>query len=186
LGKRYVPTAPATGLGLIVLGASLWLYVRREGDVSSRVTSYAGIVLPAVIGFGALIEWRLVSEPRTVGSLTSFVGGVSPLSAIALIVFSLVFFLLKSSVPISVSIGSQASLVMAFGSFAVLLGYGYGTPLLYGGVIRPVGFTSAAAFLILSAGVIAAAGPNSFPLRYLLGSSVRARMLRVFLPVTFE
>src|SRR6185436_10988094 len=72
LGKRYVPTAPATGLGLIVLGASLWLYVRREGDVSSRVTSYAGIVLPAVIGFGALIEWRLVSEPRTVGSLTSF------------------------------------------------------------------------------------------------------------------
>ena len=44
--------------------------------------------------------------------------------------------------------------------------------------------TTTIAFLLLGLGLTAAAGPESFPLRSLAGPSVRARLLRVFLPLS--
>jgi PAS domain S-box-containing protein len=65
-----------------------------------------------------------------------------------------------------------------------LLGYLYGMPLLYSSSVIPVAFTTTLAFLLLTTGLIAAAGPDCFPLRPFVGTSARALLLRAFLPVT--
>ena len=62
-------------------------------------------------------------------------------------------------------------------------GYLFGTPLLYGGNVIPMAANTAFAFLLLGLGLTAAAGPECWPLRALVGSSVRARLLRTFVPL---
>jgi signal transduction histidine kinase len=64
------------------------------------------------------------------------------------------------------------------------MGYLFGTPLLYGGGVIPMAVNTTVAFLVLGVGLTAAAGPECWPLRTLLGPSVRARLLRTFLPLT--
>ncbi len=54
---------------------------------------------------------------------------------------------------------------------------------MYGTGSIPMALNTALGFMGLGAGVVAAAGPRAFPLLRLAGSSVRARLLRVFLPL---
>jgi hypothetical protein len=65
------------------------------------------------------------------------------------------------------------------------LGYLFGpnAPLLYGSGAIPMALNTALGFILLATGEAAVAGPESFPLRRLSGPTVRARMLRVFLPL---
>ena len=64
----------------------------------------------------------------------------------------------------------------------VLLGYLYGSPLLYGGSVIPMAFPTAVAFALLGLGLTTACGPHALPVRVFFGSSVRSRLLRAFLP----
>ncbi|MBI4795844.1 MAG: hypothetical protein HY790_08425 [Deltaproteobacteria bacterium] len=64
------------------------------------------------------------------------------------------------------------------------MGYLFGTPLLYGGAVIPVALSTAGAFLLLGVGLVAGAGPEALPLQLLVGPSTRAKLLRVFLPLT--
>ena len=80
---------------------------------------------------------------------------------------------------------SWFGLAIAAGGILILLGYLYGTPLFYGGSIRPIGLGSAMAFAALGTGLMAAAGPCQPPLSLLVGPTVRAQLLRRFLPITF-
>jgi len=59
----------------------------------------------------------------------------------------------------------------------------HGTPFLYGGSVIPVAFPTALAFLFIGFALIAAAGPDFWPMRPLNGSSARAVLVRWFLPV---
>jgi len=56
-------------------------------------------------------------------------------------------------------------------------------PLLYGAAITPVALTTSLAFILSGTGLIAALGADAFPLRHFLGTSIRARLLRYFVPV---
>src|SRR5262249_55273660 len=58
--------------------------------------------------------------------------------------------------------GVAASLAFAGAllNLVIVLGYLYGTPLLYGGSVIPVALTTALAFIFLGVGLIAAAGPD--------------------------
>jgi len=60
----------------------------------------------------------------------------------------------------------------------------HGVPLLIGSRALPIALTSATGFLLLGAAVVAAAGPACWPLRAWAGASVRARLLRAFVPLT--
>jgi PAS domain S-box-containing protein len=59
-----------------------------------------------------------------------------------------------------------------------------GEPLLYGGDIIPISALAALGFAFLGAGLSAAAGNDIAPLRLLSGDSLRARLLRLFLPLS--
>ncbi len=73
------------------------------------------------------------------------------------------------------------------GLTGLVFGLGYlfspNAPLLYGTQSIPMALNTSLCFIGLGAGLVAAAGPGAFPLRRLAGSSVRARLLRVFLPL---
>ncbi len=64
-----------------------------------------------------------------------------------------------------------------------MLSYVFGAPFLYNTTFIPIAFTSALAALFTGLGLITNAGSASLPLVYFTGSSVRARLLRVFLPL---
>jgi PAS domain S-box-containing protein len=67
--------------------------------------------------------------------------------------------------------------------FYRLLGYLFGTPLLYGGDIIPMAAATSLAFLFLGAGVALAAGPDFYPLNLAFGRSPRNRLTRIFIPL---
>ena len=69
-------------------------------------------------------------------------------------------------------------------SLTVILGYLYRTPLLYGSSTVPMALTTAMSFLFLGVGLTAAAGRTCVPIMVMAGASTRARLLRIFLPLT--
>jgi PAS domain S-box-containing protein len=76
-------------------------------------------------------------------------------------------------------LGCSVTIIGAIG----IVGYIFGTPLLYGGVVVPMALTTALAFLLLGVGLVAGTGPGALPLRMLVGLSTQARLLRAFLPM---
>ncbi|MFZ0004423.1 PAS domain S-box protein [Methanoregula sp.] len=68
--------------------------------------------------------------------------------------------------------------------FLLAVSYLYGSPFFYNTQITPIAFTSALAGMFVGTGLIVAAGLDAFPLVYFSGSSTRARLLRVFFPLT--
>ncbi|RBP46370.1 serine phosphatase RsbU (regulator of sigma subunit) [Roseimicrobium gellanilyticum] len=186
---RYIPMAPSTALCFALLGGSLMvrLFASRQG---LRVVSVVAAALVSCIAVMKVIEfstgWRfgleelLVRSPEMFGSVPT--GRMSPVTAGNFLLGG-VALLLATLRP-----GTWAAGITAFGmtlvSLVVLLGYWYGTPLLYGGTIIPVALTTATAFLCFGIALLASLGPEGWPLNQLVGSSTRALLLRSFLPMT--
>ena len=81
------------------------------------------------------------------------------------------------------NITSLLGLVVSFVSITFVMSYAYGNPLLYGTQLIPIAFMSALAAFFTAVSLVAAAGPGAVPVRYLIGTSTRARLLRVFVPL---
>jgi PAS domain S-box-containing protein len=79
---------------------------------------------------------------------------------------------------------SISGLVIVLVSLTYFLSYIYGAPFLYGTPLIPIAAPTALAFTFLGAGLMAAAGPAAVPLRYFVGPTPVARLLRTFLPLT--
>jgi len=83
---------------------------------------------------------------------------------------------------------AQSSVVMGGGAFIVglvgTLGYGYGSPLLYGSPTRPISLLATLSLTLLGIALICAIGPRSWPANALVGPSVKARLLRTFPLIT--
>ncbi len=138
-------------------------------------------------GINTVIEEFFV---RRVLALGPDIYGASPMSPIAAASFllactSMILFLAYTRRTAGLS-GAFASVVVSM-NLVILLGYLYGTPVLYGGEgeIRPVSLPSGIAFVFLGTGLIASSGPGHFPLRLLVGKSMRALLLRTFFLVIF-
>jgi PAS domain S-box-containing protein len=82
------------------------------------------------------------------------------------------------------SITAGISLVVFILSGLILLGYLYGAPLFYGGTTIPVALTTALSFIFLSLGLMVMAGPTCWPLRMYSGHSIKARLMRAFVPAS--
>jgi two-component system NtrC family sensor kinase len=197
LGLRpsYIPMAPNTALAFVVMGLGL-MVVDSRGR-SARGFACAGAVLVALLSVLRLIELAAglnldVDEwfyhPVAVeGSGMAVVGKMSSFTAAA--------FLAAGTGLASLAGPSRreetGSLVGACGLIAGLTGLVFGlgylfspnAPLLYGTNSIPMALNTSLCFIGLGAGLITASGPLSFPLMRLSGSSVRARLLRVFLPL---
>lgn len=160
-GEGLIPMAPSTALVFLMLGAAGVLSsIFRD---SQRTRSAARwLILPCIpltalllvlSSFGTFlpIERLGVAPSATLGSYP--VGHMSPITAVAFLALSILGLIHLSNVPPSATIrhgAFAAAMLLAAGFLSVVLAYGLGSPLLYGGSIIPPSLPTAMAFVALS------------------------------------
>jgi len=176
-GPELQPMSPASGVGLVLLGAVLLLDVRWPSPRRSAAL--------ALLVFAASLARLAVFVTGLPVLLDPWLARISPLTTVA--------FLLAAAALASQAlrsrrrgVGDLAGLLTALVillTLVVLLGYAFGTPFLYGGALVPMALPTALAFVCLGAASIAFSGPDHLPFRLLTGPSVEARLLRGLLPI---
>ena len=191
---QFIPMAPNTAIAFLLMGVSVMAlpvtgtsgYRRRvAGLLSAIVALLAGLrlaeyVLPGELGvdawfFRVPVE-RLDLAP--VGKMALFTALTFELASVALLVSAC------WEGPFARNCAGVGGSGVAISGSIFVLGYAYAAPLLYGGPLIPMALNTAVSFFLLGIGLIAAAGPRATPLRAIVGPSIRARLLRAFLPFT--
>jgi len=185
----FIPMAPVTSVSFILIGiVSIYRLFDNKRPILSKIILYGILLFVSIIFFDSLtgyfigIEQHLGLPKGFINDLP--VGLISPVTS-ALLLTSLVSLLLithkhAQSRKLSIFL-STAGLFVAF---IFDLGYLYGTPLLYGKSIIPPAWNTSLAFSILFFGILFGFGINEMPLKLFKGESVRARLMRGFLPVS--
>jgi len=179
-------------LGLILAGIVYRLPERMTrymiAFIIFLVVVLSTIELPInITGGHFVVETFLVKAGNAIFPLTST--PISPLAVLLTLISALAIFLLLlfSRVPKYArtirNVACTLGIVITLFSFTILLSYFYGNPFLYGTVLIPIALTSALAAFFLGTGIVLAAGPDAYPLSFVTGSSIRARLLRIFLPL---
>jgi len=183
---RYIPMAPSTALCFSLLGTGLLLKLWRS-QLEAIARWLALIVLLFALAklaeflssrnFG--IDAWFVRNPEMFGAVPT--GRMSPLTAVNFVFSALGLFCLtnKGLNRFAGGLGTLTTLI----SGVILVGYWYGTPLLYGGTIIPVALSTAWGFCLCGLAIVASAGRAVWPLQVFLGGSTRAVLLRAFVPV---
>ena len=183
---KYIPMAPSTALCFSLLGIGIIIQtVRPSVRWVPRVLSVAALALACAklmeflggINFG--IDAWFVRNPGKFGAVPT--GRMSPITALNLLLTATALIALASNRfrKLAGTLGALATVI----AIVVLIGYWYGTPLLYGGTIIPVAFSTASAFFLCGIAIISTAGVDQWPLRMFCGDSTRAVLLRAFVPL---
>jgi PAS domain S-box-containing protein len=184
----YIPMAPSTALALVALGSAAFAAARWPTKPGAQWFGRAAAALVLLLCLLILLrpalgldleEWLYQPSGFLIAAP---LGRMSPLTAVAL--------LLAGSSLLALLAGRRprydVAAVLAAGAVAiaavVLMGYWYGTPLLYGATIVPVALPTGLAMFALGSGLLAMIGSRSPLLAALAGPSPRARILRAFLP----
>lgn len=195
-GPAYIPLAPGAALSFILLGGAWYLYARAPSWKFIRVctlvlTLFVSLmallnIIQFLTGANSGIEKYLVRDVLALDPGAYGAGPMSPIAAASflLICVAIVQLLFAPGYRAAGLSAVLASSVTSVG-LVVLLGYLYGTPQLYGGGYRYVALPAGVMFVLLGIGLIAAAGPDHFPLRLLVGPSIRTLLMRSFLLVIF-
>ena len=190
---QYIPMAPSTAIGFLLVSAAVigialeaGVAVRNAVRVVAALLSVLAIVklLEFFTGTAALnLEATLVARPADFGTVP--LARMSPLTAVAFLATGLTLVVLTGfPARASRDTGGVLGGLVALEGTTVVLGYVFGAPLLYGGRIIPMALTTGVAFMGTGVAMVALAGPTATPLRAFCGDSARARLLRVFLPLT--
>jgi signal transduction histidine kinase len=141
------------------------------------------IVSHFVTGAGFNIEALLLPSSETLRGYR--VVEISPFAAALLLLGGVALALLfLDSRPVARSCIVLLGMVVLSAGVVMSIGYAYNAPLLYGSSLRPVAFPASIAFVFLGIGIWVSAGSDRWPIRSLVGDSVRARLMRAFLPAT--
>jgi PAS domain S-box-containing protein len=193
----FIPMAASTAYCFLILSAALFRHARTPWQGSGLLAVSIVVFLVTIFSFVYLVgnflgmnfnfdSW-LVSGAGTLGR--TLIKRISPATCVGLIVAGQgVFLLLRSGRSRNVAFlrhlaSSMGVLTMLIGTTR-LLAYLYGMPFIYSGFTNPMTARTAIAFLFLGIALIAAAGPESFPMRLVTGDSTSAQLSRVFLPLT--
>ena len=193
LRPEYIPMAPDTGLLFMVLGAILFSGVLRKSPGPGRSFAIALAGLASLYGalkaaetlLGVDLTFQRVLFPDT-GRLGAIVlGRMSPVTGFLFFLSGLALLacLFGGSRRPPQEAASGLGLAVFIAGGVAVMGYLFGTPLLYGGATIPLAATTAGAFLFLGLGLTAAAGRETVLVRELSGSSASARLLRGILPI---
>jgi PAS domain S-box-containing protein len=193
LNRNSVLIAPRAALAFWLLGMAVYLHLRKPSNLLGR-----GIVILT----GAFVFWmgsannyefpKIYSllEPILLKNLNiwEFIyrDRMEPLVAYTLFILGpsaiLCPFIHRLPSALRDLMGATSLLVVGVHSM-LLLGFLYGTPLSYPIGYKPPSLPSAAACLFMGLAFLGAVGPRHFPLFLFAGPSIRARLLRTFLPV---
>ncbi|MFA6111324.1 MAG: PAS domain S-box protein [Candidatus Latescibacterota bacterium] len=189
----FVPMAPSTLTLFIALGSATYARARWPQSRGARLGNWGGgigalitsgfLLVQSVGGIGADLEELLFDVHGSLhgiplGRMSAVTAGLFILSSLSLIVPLTAAG--RSRLGLCVADGLAGSVLVAGLTF--VLAYGYGTPLLYGGTLVPPALTTALAFALLGLSLVALRGKDGWPMRALVGTSMRAVLLRTFLP----
>jgi signal transduction histidine kinase len=202
--QSYIPMAPNTALGFLVLGAGLFAVASARGSRDLGVGRHPaenlaglGAALIALLCAVRLLEYATGTSFAVDAWIMRAPAarlGEAPVGKMAL--FTAISFL-GASVSLAILArsprgggrqegyaGTGATLTGAIG-LVFALGYLFSpnAPLLFDREAIPMALNTAIGFVVLGTGLAAAAGPLAFPLVRLCGPSTSARLLRVFLPL---
>lgn len=197
LRNSYIPMAPATALSFLFLGSALSVQPMLSHLMAGAVFVAAGLVA-AIVGALILVQ-HVLKLPTDLESYLLPAEGVfgavklarmSPLTAVNFVFdgSGVAILGLASMGVLKHGSRSTAGILACFAASitaTVLLGYFFGTPLLYGTTVIPMSLTAAVAFLALDVAIVMLAGVDHLPLRPFVGTTTRARLLRAFLPISF-
>jgi PAS domain S-box-containing protein len=192
----YIPIAPSAALAFILLGSAWYLYARAPSRWFTRIYVLISVFSVSLIaplnliqfftGTNVGFEEYFTREILAINPGTYGAGPMSPITAASfLLICAAMVLLLFAPGHRAAGLSSGLASVVVLVGLVVFLGYLYGTPQLYGEGYRYVALPAGVMFVFLGTGLIAAAGPEHFPLRLLVGPSIRALLMRSFLLVTF-
>ncbi len=190
----YIPMAPNTAIGMILWGSALLVLPRAGGPGTRRARAALLVAAPALaVAVLRLIEyatgidlgvdrWVLRVPGESLGLAP--VGRMALLTAIGFVLAGVTLGLAALAARRHAAAHAASVLGLALASMGgvSVLGYLYDAPFLYGGRTIPMALNTAFGFVAVGLGLIAAAGSRSVLLGPLSGGTVRARLLRQFLP----
>ncbi len=190
LGSGYVPMAPLTASFFILISVFTLLQTRMQKNLifvnlSIGITCIIAIIIgldslntiiPEVPGF----EEYLIQAPEQVSGIP--VGVMSPLTALLFLFTCLSYVLGFSAKQRYRDISPVIALVIVATGMIVVEGYLFDTPVLYGGSLVPVAFTTGWVFFFLGLALLSSRKDDTRLGDALFGPSVKALLLRSFLP----
>jgi diguanylate cyclase (GGDEF)-like protein/PAS domain S-box-containing protein len=140
------------------------------------------LAIKSLTGFGPDLEKLIYHNPPLLGQIPT--ARMSPLTALGFLLSIPALIMMTIREPGARTKSATAGLALVLFSLSglIILGYLYGAPLFYGGTTIPVALTSALSFFFLSLGLLEMAGPSTWPASTYMGHSLRARLLRAFVP----
>lgn len=187
LGKNFISMANVTGLMFLILGSSITLINKSRYNLKFHYLVYINAIIIMAVALLSLLD-HATNFKYNLGNVfgnSRILFGLVPdnrmsfMTAICFIFSSISLLLaIKKSSKISILFGSLCFLI----GFIIVQGYFYGVPYFYDGRTIPVALPTAILFIISSLGLIIANGKDTFPLRYFLGDSTRAKLMRTMLP----
>jgi len=190
----YIPMAPNTAAVFILLGIAVLVLTFRHLSRFSRWFSSLFAILTMVLSILTLLQYFIrvdlnidqmilktsgIVGKVPVGYMSPITGGNFLLTSAALLLLAL-----PSYKKLIQDIASCLAVTTTITGLVVILGYLYGTPILYGGNTVPMAVTTACAFVCLGIALTAVSGRKCLPLRSFAGTSTRARLMRIFFPAT--
>jgi two-component system NtrC family sensor kinase len=190
----YMPMAPNTAVGLLLLGGALLVIPDDAGSLQRKAVAVGTAGFVAGLVAFRLAEYALATDlgvSRWFFQVPSERLGLAPVGHMAFLT-ALTFEAASLAALLSTVAQRQRSrdaagllgLAVAASGLVFALGYLFAAPFFYGGPVIPMALNTAIAFGILGLGLISASGPGALPARPFVGPSVSARLLRAFLPFT--
>lgn len=198
--EDYVPMAPSTAISFIILSAVLILFQQKKLEAKKHLVILVSTVLVTAFGFLKGLEY-LITPGKSfeslivktgsllgeipIGIMSASTGGIFFLSGMG-ILFLLFQISKKCDNRFYGNCAGFLSLSVIVLACTFILGYIYGQPLLYGkGSTVPMAITTSVSFLFLGVGQVLVVGKEYFPLSFVSGPSIKAQLLRIFLPFIF-
>jgi len=191
-GTDYIPMAPIAAFFLLILSGLWFLLIKLGKRPGGKIIVQIGLIILFILvllfayryflGDGFILRSSISATGVFINNF--FAAKVSPLTALSFLLIFPAFLAISMNNPNNLfkNIGSSLLLVNFELNSIVLIGYLYDAPLFYGGTLTPMAIPTSIAFLCLSIGLILTEGPTSWPLSGFTGPSIKARLLRTFIP----
>ena len=183
-----IPMAPCTALSFIILGIVLLINNFESLGFKGKLT--ASIFVFLVFTFIIFLEFNYVINKQIENIFIQTRSDYSTvhmslITVDCILICCIISFILiiKPTKNTFMNIVGILSSVILLISLIILLGHMYGVPLIYYRSINTVSLNTALSLLFISIGMITCNGPNSLPLYYFLETTVKARLMRAFLPI---
>ncbi len=189
IGQNFIPMAPVAAILFIALGGvSLHFLTKKEKSRFIKMVLLILLIFNGLVLFDSLMGYPIAVEQyfsNSTGTFRNFpVGRMSPFTTVLFLTGLISLFLITSGDKRFIKLSLLLCSLGMFLAFILDLGYLYGTPLLYNRGIIPPALNTSVAFTFLFSGMLFGFGMNELPMNLFVGESVRARLMRNFLPFT--